>query len=389
MNMRIFLIAGEASGDQLGAGLMRALRLARPDVEFCGIGGPAMQRAGLTSLFPLADLAVMGFLPVLRHLPRLLKRIEEAAIAVRAARPAALVIIDSPDFTHRVARRVRRQMPDLPIIDYVSPTVWAWRSGRARSMRAYIDHVLALLPFEPEAYRRLAGPPCSYVGHPLIERRDALMPSAVDLQCRNQDKPLIVVLPGSRRSEITRLMPIFGQSLALLAARIGAFDCVLPAVPHLEAEIRDRLTQWPIKPRLISDEVEKFACFRRATAALAASGTVTLELALAMVPMVVAYKVSPLESLARFFIEVPSIVLPNLIFSANAIPEFLQENCNPVALADALAELCRDSPARRAETEAFVQIAERLNLPAGETPSGRAAHIVLAAIAGAKHAGAC
>ncbi len=177
--MRIFLIAGEASGDQLGAALMQALR-ARADVVFSGVGGAEMVNAGLTSLFPLDDLAVMGFLPVLRHLPRLMKRLDETVAAVLDEKPDALILIDSPDFTHRVARRVRRQMPTLPIIDYVSPTVWAWRSGRARAMRAYIDHVLALLPFEPDAYRRLGGPACSYVGHPLIERLSELLPRAED-----------------------------------------------------------------------------------------------------------------------------------------------------------------------------------------------------------------
>ncbi len=381
MKMRIFLIAGEASGDQLGGGLMRALRRARPDVEFCGVGGAAMAGAGLVSLYPLEELAVMGFLPVLRHLPRLLKRMDETVAAVLRARPDALVIIDSPDFTHRVARRVRRSMPQLPIIDYVSPTVWAWRSGRARTMRASIDHVLALLPFEPEAYRRLGGPACSYVGHPLIERIADLTPGPEDLHRRNQAPPLIVVLPGSRHSEVERLMPIFAQTLKLLADQSGAFEAVLPAVAHLEAEIKSKVADWPVKPRVISGEAEKFSSFRRARAALAASGTVTLELALAEVPMVVAYKISALESLVRPFIKVPSIVLPNLILGDNIVPEFLQENCTPEALAAALAALIRDGPERQMQSRGFPQIADRLRLPAGETPSSRAAAIVLDTIA--------
>lgn len=377
MKMRIFLIAGEASGDQLGGGLMRALRRARPDVEFCGVGGAAMAGAGLASLYPLEELAVMGFLPVVRHLPRLLKRMDETVAAVLRARPDALVIIDSPDFTHRVARRVRRSMPQLPIIDYVSPTVWAWRSGRARAMRASIDHVLALLPFEPEAYRRLGGPACSYVGHPLIERIADLTPGPEDLHCRNQAPPLLVVLPGSRHSEVERLMPIFAQALKLLADQSGAFEAVLPAVAHLEAEIKSKVADWPVKPRVISGEAEKFSSFRRARAALAASGTVTLELALAEVPMVVAYKISALESLVRPFIKVPSIVLPNLILGDNIVPEFLQENCTPQALAAALAAVFRDGPERQMQSRGFPQIADRLRLPAGETPSSRAAAIVL------------
>jgi len=377
----VFLIAGEASGDQLGAGLMQALRRARADIEFVGVGGTAMQAEGLTSLIPLEDLAVMGFLPVLRHLPRLLQRMNEAFAAVLAARPDILVIIDSPDFTHRVARRVRKAMPDLPIVDYVSPTVWAWRSGRAARMRAYVDHVLALLPFEPEAHRRLGGPPCTYVGHPLLERIGDLVPDAEDLRRREIKPPLLVVLPGSRRSEIERLMPVFAATLERLADKIGAFDAVLPAVAHLEDEIRKRVETWRVRPCIISTEAEKFAAFRAARAALAASGTVTLELALARVPMVVAYKVSWLEAQARHFISVPSIVLPNLILGENLIPEFLQEECEPEALAEAVAKLIVGGLERESQSRGFLRLAQSLRLASGETPSARAADIVLSVAA--------
>jgi lipid-A-disaccharide synthase len=379
MKMRIFLIAGEASGDQLGAGLMQALG-ARADVTFFGVGGAGMVNAGLTSLFPLDDLAVMGFLPVLRHLPRLMKRLDETVAAVLNEKPDALVLIDSPDFTHRVARRVRRKMPALPIIDYVSPTVWAWRSGRARAMRGYVDHVLALLPFEPEAYRRLGGPACSYVGHPLIERLSEIAPRAEDLERRNHNPPLIVVLPGSRRHEVERLLPIFSKALLLLKGETGAFEIVLPTLPHLEEEIGNHVATWPVKARVVAAEAKKYAAFRSARAALAASGTATLELALAKVPQIVAYRVAPLESLVRYFIEVPSIVLPNLILGKNAIPEFLQERCTPEALAAALAGILRDGSARDAQIKAFETIAKKLILPSGETPSGRAAAVVLETI---------
>ncbi|QXX73657.1 lipid-A-disaccharide synthase [Methylovirgula sp. HY1] len=377
MKMRIFLLAGEASGDQLGGALMRSLRLARPDVAFCGVGGSAMADAGLASLYPLEDLAVMGFLPVLRNLPRLLARMNATVAAVLHESPDALVIIDSPDFTHRVASRVRRAMPQLPIVDYVSPTVWAWRSGRARRMRPYIDHVLGLLPFEPDAYRRLGGPACTYVGHPLIERSAELRPSAADLRRRSETPPLLVVLPGSRRSEIERLMPIFAETLQLLAERVGTFEAVLPTLAHLAEDIRAKVASWPVKPRVICDPATKFATFRGAKAALAASGTVTLELALAEVPMSVAYAVSWAEALARPFIKVPSIVLPNLILGENVVPEFLQENCTPEALAAALAALFVDGPERQRQSRAFPRIAERLRLPEGETPSARAVAIVL------------
>ncbi len=381
MNMRVFMIAGEASGDQLGAGLMRGLRRLSPDIEFLGIGGTAMQTEGLDSLIPLEDLAVMGFLPVIRHLPRLLARMNEAVAAVLASKPDVLVIIDSPDFTHRVARRVRKVMPDLPIVDYVSPTVWAWRSGRAGKMRAYVDHVLALLPFEPAAHGRLGGPACTYVGHPLLERIGDLVPDAEDLRRREVRPPLMLVLPGSRRSEIERLMPVFAATLERLADKIGAFDAVLPAVPHLEAEIRKRVETWRLHPRIISTEAEKFAAFRAARAALAASGTVTLELALARVPMVVAYKLSWVEAQARHFISVSSIVLPNLILGENVIPEFLQERCEPNALADALAKLIVGGLERESQSLGFLRLGEMLRLQPGETPSARAADIVLSVAA--------
>ena len=380
--MRIFLIAGEASGDQLGGGLMRALRRARPEVAFGGVGGPAMTAAGLTSLFPLDELAVMGFVPVLRRLPQLLRRIDEAAAAVVTARPDALVIIDSPDFTHRVARRVRRMLPQLPIIDYVSPTVWAWRSGRARRMRSYIDHVLALLPFEPEAYRRLDGPPCSYVGHPLVEHITDLTPSAEDLHRRDRRPPILLVLPGSRQSELDRLMSVFAQTLPLLAEQAGPFEAILPAVPHLKERIKTAIADWPVKPSVISSEAAKCASFRQARAALAASGTVTLELALAGVPMAVAYRVGPLESLLRFVIKAPSIVLPNLILGENIVPEFLQEACTPTALAAPLARLLREGPERERQSRGFEEVARRLSEGKHETPSARAAAIILETIAG-------
>jgi lipid-A-disaccharide synthase len=377
MKKRLFLVAGESSGDQLGAALMRALENSAPETfEFSGVGGPVMTQAGLASLFPLEEIAVNGILPVLARLPTLLRRLDETAAAVVAAKPDALVIIDSPDFTHRVAKRVRTVLPAMPIIDYVSPTVWAWRQGRARRMRAYIDHVLALLPFEPDAYRRLQGPPCSYVGHPLVERVSELRPGLEDIKRRADEPPLIVVLPGSRHSEIARLMPVFGEVLERLVAKGGPIEAVLPAVPHLADEIGSHVAGWPVKPRIVRTEAEKYACFRQARAALAASGTVTLELALAEVPQIVAYRVSPAEAWLRPFIKVPSIVLPNLILDDNVVPEFLQEDCTPEKLATALAALLVDGEARQRQVEAFPHVAQRLLLPGGESPSHRAATLV-------------
>lgn len=372
----VFLVAGEASGDLLGGLLMRALRDARPDMRFSGVGGEAMAAEGLVSLFPLREIAVMGLLSPLLRLPRILARIEETARSVLDSDPDCLVIIDAPDFTHRVARRVRRGRPALPIVDYVSPSVWAWRPGRARAMRAYVDHLLALLPFEPAAHERLGGPPCAYVGHPLVECLDALTPSAEEEAMRETAPPLLLVMPGSRKAEVARLMPVFGAALALLARRCGPFDAILPVVPQVEAEVRARLAGWAIRPRLVLQD-EKHACFRRARAALVASGSATLELALAGAPMVVAYKVAPAEWPLRALIRVDSIVLPNLVLGENVVPEFLQDRATPQALAEALAPLLCGGPEREAQRRGLARVRERI-LVDGARPSERAAWHVLA-----------
>ena len=381
--LRIAVVAGEPSGDQLGFKLMRALReQTEGRVAFLGVGGEAMAAEGIESLFPLGDVAVMGVLPVLARLPRLMSRIAETAKAIVATRPDALIVIDSPDFTHRVARRARRALPGLAIVDYVSPSVWAWRPGRARAMRAYVDCVLALLPFEPAAHARLGGPRCVYVGHPLIERLGELRPSAEEARRRAAAPPLVLVLPGSRRSSIARLSDDFGAALALLARERGPFDLVTPTLAHVESEVRARVASWAVKPRVVVGEAAKLAAFRSARLALAASGTATLELALAGVPLVGAYKVSRLEEQLKRFIKLPhSILLPNLVLGERAIPEFLQQDCAPAPLAAALAALIDDGPARAAQLEALARLDARMALPGGETPSARAAAQTLATIA--------
>jgi lipid-A-disaccharide synthase len=380
--LRVFLVMGEHSGDQLGFKLMRALREATGGaIAFSGIGGAAMQAEGLQSLFPLTDIAVMGILPVIARLPTLLARIRETATAIIAAPPDALVIIDSPDFTHRVARRVRKALPALPIVDYVSPTVWAWRPGRARAMCAYVDCLLALLPFEPAAHQRLGGPPCFYVGHPLIERLAELRPNVEEAARRAGGPPLIVVLPGSRRTIMRRLIDDFGGALALLAREIGALEVVLPTMPHLAAEITQRVANWPVAPRIVLGEAAKLAAFRGARAALAASGTVTLELALSGVPMVGAYKVSLIEEPLKYVVKAPSILLPNLILGERAIPEILQRECTPQSLAAALAALVRKGAPRDAQLAALSRLDGLMQLPDGDTPSARAARLVLRTIA--------
>ncbi len=377
--LRVFVVAGEASGDQLGAGLMRALRGAGAGrVSFAGLGGAAMEEEGLSSLFPMADIAVMGFLPVIRRLPLLLRRIRATVAAAIADPPDVLVLIDSPDFTRRVARPFRAAHPGVPIVTYVSPTVWAWRPGRARAMRPYVDHLMAVLPFEPAAHLRLGGPPTTYVGHPLIARLPDLRPRAGE--SRDAERPVVLVLPGSRRSEIAKLMPPFGEAVALVAAHVPQAEFILPAVSHVRELIETQMQSWAIKPHLVAGEAAKLAAFRRARVALAAHGTVTLELALAQVPMVVGYRASKIEEIiARRLITVTSGILPNLILGESFVPEFLQDECTGPALAAALLPLIPEAAPRRLQLSRLEQVEEAMRIDAG-TPSDLAAEVVLSVL---------
>jgi lipid-A-disaccharide synthase len=376
--LRMFVIAGEESGDRLGGALMAAVKALAPgEIVFCGIGGRAMAEQGLRSLFPLHDIAVNGFSAIPARLPQILRRIREAADAVIAAKPDLLVIIDSPDFTHRVARRVRAQAPHIPIVDYVSPTVWAWRPGRAAAMRRYVDHVLALLPFEPEAHRRLGGPPCTFVGHPLAEAVATLRPGPAEAVRRKAEPPLLLVLPGSRGGEVKRHLDVFGQAAGLVRNRLGAVDLVLPTVPHLAERVRDGTAKWPVAPRIVVEPDEKWAAFRQARAALAASGTVTLELALAQVPTVLAYKVSVLEEIiARTMIKVRMVGLANIILDEMAMPELLQREATAENLAAALVAITQNSTARQRQCDAFARLDTIMEVGRA-VPSRRAAAVVL------------
>jgi lipid-A-disaccharide synthase len=372
--LTVFIIAGEPSGDALGAGLMAALKRRAGGARFAGIGGPAMEAQGLASLLPLSDISVMGLLPVLRRLPGLLVAIRKVADAAIAARPDILVIIDSPDFTHRVAKRVRRARPDLPIVDYVSPSVWAWRPGRAKRMRAYIDQVLALLPFEPAAYRRLGGPDCTYVGHPLIEQ--VLVPARSTEEQPPADGSTLLVMPGSREAEIRRLMPVFGEAVASLP-EADSLDLILPTLPHLETLVRSQVQRWPVQPRIVTETSEKQAAMRRARAALVASGTAALELALLNVPMVVAYRVSLIEELvARLMVKIDTIALPNLILGKRAVPEFLQRDCTGEGLAGALKPLLAGGTQRDAQLAAFGELQSLMSIAGRQSPSANAAEII-------------
>ena len=376
--LNIFLIAIEESGDALGASLMDALRhRLGAQVQFSGVGGTAMASAGLASLLPIENLAIIGVTAIPRRLPAILRHIRQVADAAVALGPAALVIIDSPDFSHRVARRVRKLAPSIPIVNFVSPSVWAWRPRRASAMRAYVDHVLALLPFEPAIHAKLGGPACTYVGHPLIELVDALRPNAEEAKRRWSAPPQLLVLPGSRGSELRRHLPIFGDAVGLLQSRYGAIEVVLPTLPHFAEQVGRATAGWAVRPRIVVERADKQAAFRTARAALAKSGTVTLELALAGIPMVTAYKFSRFEEMIMgFVIKVPTIILANLVLGEELVPEFLHASCTAQNLAQALLPILDDTPERRRQVEAFARLDAIMEIGRAK-PSERAADIVV------------
>ncbi|WP_150524873.1 lipid-A-disaccharide synthase [Roseibium sediminis] len=382
--LTIAIVAGEESGDALGAELIAALN-ARLEVKprYIGTGGDRMAALGHESLFPISEVAVMGLTAVLSRLPRIVKRIYQTVDSIVEASPDALVIIDSPDFTHNIAKRVRKRAPHIPIVGYVSPSVWAWRSGRARKMSVYVDDLLAILPFEPEVHKRLGGPPTHYVGHPLSENVARLRPSEGERAEISGTKKTLLVLPGSRSSEVGRLLETFGETVARIAAQTPDLEVLLPAVKHLEPRIREGVKNWTVQPTLVVGQEDKQAAFRKAHAALAASGTVSLELALAGVPMVVAYKldwfyrrVKNLNQLLKFS-GVTSMVLPNIILEKNIIPEYLDDDANPVALCEKALPLLKDSAERRAQLTAFETLDDIMRLPDGASQSGAAAEVVL------------
>ncbi len=383
---RIFLVAGEHSGDFLGAALIASLSNeleCKP--EFAGVGGELMEAEGLHSLFPLNEVAVMGLTAVLPRLPTIIKRVYQTVDAACAFSADIVVIIDSPEFTHAIARRIRRKMPQIPIVNYVSPSVWAWRPGRAKKMTAYVDHILALLPFEPEAHKRLGGPACTYVGHPLVEKNAFIQSCSGDeLQTRLSISPKakkLVVLPGSRSNEVKRLMEPFGEAIDLLRKDHEDLHLLVPAMPSVAQLIKDLTKDWSIKPHILHGERDKFAAFNLADAALAASGTVTLELGVAKVPMVVAYKMGKPEYSLRRLVTVHSIVLANLVLAENVFPEFLQENCTPDALADAVSDLLQETPALAAQRTGLDLVVSKIMLK-DMTPSQKAAKVVMSYLEG-------
>jgi len=379
----IFLVAGEPSGDALGARLMAALKEARGSaVRFAGIGGAGMAAEGLDSLFPMSELTLMGLAEVLPHVPRLLRRIAETEAAVRALRPDVVVTIDSPGFSFRVAKRLAGS--GIPLVHYVAPSVWAWRPGRAREIAGFLDHLMALLPFEPP-YFEAEGLACTFVGHPVLDggAGDGDGPAFRRRHGIGDGAPLLCLLPGSRQGEVSRLMPVFAEAVGLLAKGRPDLEIVIPSVAGLVDFIGTAAGTWPVRTRVVTGDAEKFDAFAAADVALAASGTIALELAMARTPAVIAYRMHPLTGwLARRLVRVDCVSLVNLVLDRSVMPELLLGDCRADRLADAVTLLLDDPKARDAQAAGAAEALAALGLD-GAAPSRRAADVVLGVIAGA------
>ena len=341
--LKVFIIAGEPSGDALGGDVMAGLKELCSNITFQGIGGPNMQAHGLESLFDMSELSVMGLaeiLPKYRHLKR---RISQTAQAAIAAAPDVILTIDSPDFCLRVAKLVKAQR-DIRVVHYVAPSVWAWRPKRAQKMARHVDQVLALLPFEPP-FMQAAGMQCDFVGHPVANTAQASRQDCGAFRMRHQiaeDAPLVLVLPGSRGGEVRRLSDVFGQALARFQQTHRNARFVLPVAPSVRGLVSELTANWSVKPILIdsADHREKLSAFGAADIALAASGTVSLELAAAQTPMVIAYKMNWLTAaIMRRLMRVDTVTLVNLVSETRVVPEFLMENCTAEAVAQGLSTL--------------------------------------------------
>jgi lipid-A-disaccharide synthase len=383
--LKIAFVVGEESGDALAADLLSALRLRHDsEVTAIGVGGAQLQALGLVTMFDPHEIALFGLSSVISKLPRLVSLIRSTAVKIIAEDPDCLIIVDSPDFTHRVAKRVRAAQPDVPILNYVCPSVWAWRQGRAKKMRAYVDEVLAILPFEPDYLNELGGPPATYVGHRLSS--DPFILAACEGQSRMEldrfsdwKKPIrLLCLPGSRRGEIERHMGVMGETLGDLRQRGRQVRALLQTPPKHESLVRKLARDWAFHPEISTDMEGKAAAFTIADVALAASGTVTLELALAGVPAVSIYKLDPFMRMFRRHIKIWTASLPGLIADQPIIPEYFDEMIRPGKVARELEKLARPGPSRDAQLQGFELVRERLQTDrkSGETAAARVLSLI-------------
>ncbi len=372
----IFLVAAEASADGLGARLMRALKEETGGrVRFAGVGGPAMAGEGLASLVPFGELNIMGIVEIVPHIARVLRRVRETIAAAKAMGPDAVVTIDAPAFSFRVQKKLKGS--GALLVHYVAPTVWAWRPRRAKMIAGFLDHLLCILPFELPYFEKV-GLPASFVGHSVVEQ-DGIAPDGTGFRARHGlgDAPVLCVLPGSRIGEVSRLLPVFGETVRLLVAERPSLRIVVPTMASVAPLVTAAVAGWSGSPVVVESIEEKHHAFAAATAALAASGTVNLELAVAGVPFAIAYRVSRLSyAIGRMMVKVPSIVMTNILLQRNVIAEFLQDKCRPELIAVEVGRLLGDPEARRAQVEASREAARLLGR-GGPPPSTRAAKILL------------
>ena len=370
----VYLIAGEQSGDVLGARLIRALRDARPDLEFAGIGGPRMEELGFHTLFPMHELAVMGLLEVLPRIRRLSRLMKDTVADIRARQPDVVVTIDSPGF----CLRVLKQIPTMRRVHYVAPQVWAWRPHRVREFPGLWDRLLCLLPFEPKWFAE-HGVEGRFVGHPVLES-GADQGDAARFRAAHglaADAKVLILMPGSRRSEVPRLLPVFGKTLELLADRVPGLVPVVTVASAVADTVRKATEDWRVKPVIVTELADKHDAYAAASVALTKSGTSTLELALAGVPMAVTYRVNPLTAaMARRMIKIPHVAMVNLLAGHELVPELLQQDCRPDKLAATVEQLLSDPAAAQAQRDGFRAVIESLR-PAHATPSAAAAAEVL------------
>lgn len=380
MSLLVYLIAGEPSGDLLGGRLMAALKdKLGAGVTFAGIGGETMTAQGLNSLFPMSELSVMGLVEVLPRIPRILKRVGETISDIETRRPDALITIDSWGFNGRIHKGLKARGVPVPRIHYVAPMVWAWKSGRTKTLARVLDLLLTLLPNEPEWFEK-EGLRTLHVGHPVIEGAASKGDGAA-FRARHgfpSGRKLLCVLPGSRHSETAKLLGPFGGTMELLAKRFPDLAVVVPTVETVAEEVSQAVRSWPL-PTLVVRGPEKYDAFAACDAALAASGTVALELAMAGLPVVITYRVSKLSAFiaTRFLgLKLKFVTLVNILVDRRVMPELLQDDCRPDKLAAAVESLLTDSVVREQQRAGAREALEKLGL-GGESPSRRAAEAII------------
>lgn len=374
---RVVIIAGEASGDLLGSGLMEALKKqSGQEIDFQGVGGDLMQAQGLRSFFPMGDINLLGVVEIVRHLPRVLRRLSQTTDQIRALKPDVVITIDAPAFTMRLHKRLKGT--GIKIVHYVAPTVWAWAPGRAKTLAQHVDHLLTLYPFEAPYFER-HGLATTFVGHGVtalgIDRADG--PGFRKRHGISEQSPLVCVLPGSRRSELDNLCPVFKEVVRQLAVTVPGIRFVLPTLPHRRALVESHIHDWDVPLIITDDGAEKYAAFRASTLAVAASGTVALELACASLPMLICYKVNWLTAfLARYLLKVPYICMINLLLNRLVVPEFVQERCVAEAIYPAALDLLTHETARSAMVQDMHQAVALLTSPDCMSPADKAAAVV-------------